>query len=199
VRHDAIAVCDEVWEHMRFDRAAHRPLMAEPGMRERTVKVGSAGKIFSMTGWKVGWTCAAPALTDAIGRAHQYMTFTTPPNLQAAVAWGLAKPEAWFEAMRADYQRSRDRLVGGLEASGYRVIPSEASYFVNVDLRASGLAVDDETFCRRAAVEAGVAGIPISTLYASGRRGAAVRLCFAKRDETLDAAVERLARARALF
>jgi aspartate/methionine/tyrosine aminotransferase len=199
VRHDVVAVCDEVWEHMRFDGAVHRPLIAEPGMRERTVKVGSAGKIFSMTGWKVGWTCAAPALTDAVARAHQYMTFTTPPNLQAAVAWGLAKPAAWFDAMRADYQRSHDRLVGGLQAGGFQVIPSEASYFVNVDLAASGITVDDETFCRRAVVEAGVAGIPVSPLYATGRGGAVVRLCFAKRDETLDAGVERLVRARGLF
>src|SRR3546814_3242137 len=88
---DAVAICDEVWEHLVFDGHAHIPLMTLPGMRERTVKIGSAGKIFSLTGWKVGWTCAAPRLTAAIARAHQFLTFTTAPSLQTAVAYGLGK------------------------------------------------------------------------------------------------------------
>ena len=93
VSHDVVAVCDEVWEHVVFDGLAHRPLMAEPGMRERTVKIGSAGKIFSLTGWKVGFVCADAALLRVLAKAHQFLTFTTPPNLQAAVAYGLAKDD----------------------------------------------------------------------------------------------------------
>ena len=192
VQHDAIAVCDEVWEHVRFDGATHRPLMAEPGMRERTVKIGSAGKIFSMTGWKVGWACAAPALLEGVIRAHQFLTFTTPPALQSACAWGLGKPGQWFDAMRSDYQRSRDRLASGLEAAGFAVIASQATYFLGVDLPASGIGLDDETFCRRAVVEAGVAAIPVSAFYAADPVRSVVRLCFAKADATLDQGVERL-------
>jgi N-succinyldiaminopimelate aminotransferase len=116
VTHDAIAICDEVWEHVVFDGASHTPLVALPGMRERTVKIGSAGKIFSLTGWKVGWMCAAPPISAGLARAHQFLTFTTPPNLQAAVALGLGKDDAYFSAMRAGYQRSRNRLSAGLAA-----------------------------------------------------------------------------------
>src|SRR3546814_2090859 len=97
---DAVAICDEVWEHLVFDGHAHIPLMTLPGMRERTVKIGSAGKIFSLTGWKVGWTCAAPRLTAAIARAHQFLTFTTEPSLQTAVAYALGKDDAYLTAMR---------------------------------------------------------------------------------------------------
>jgi aspartate/methionine/tyrosine aminotransferase len=195
VRHDLIALCDEVWEHVSFDGAVHRPLMAEPGMRERTVKVGSAGKIFSMTGWKVGWACAAPKLIGPVMGAHQYLTFTTPPNLQAAVAWGLAKPADWFETMRAGYQRSRDRLAAGLADAGFKVLPGQATYFLCVDLAASGVNIDDEAFCRQAVAEHGVAAIPVSAFYAADPVRTVVRLCFAKADHTLDEGVARLARA----
>lgn len=196
VAHDVVALCDEVWEHVRFDGTAHRPLMALPGMRERTVKVGSAGKIFSMTGWKVGWACAAPRLIGPIAAAHQFLTFTTAPNLQSAAAWGLAKPMEWFEAMRADYQRSRDRLVRGLARGGFAVLPSQATYFVCVDLTASGVDEEDERFCRRAAAEHGVAAIPVSAFYGAEPVRSVVRLCFAKADDVLDEAVERLVRAK---
>jgi aspartate/methionine/tyrosine aminotransferase len=196
VAHDVVALCDEVWEHVRFDGAAHRPLMAFPGMRERTVKVGSAGKIFSMTGWKVGWACAAPGLIRPVTSAHQYLTFTVPPNLQAAVAFGLAKPVEWFEAMRAGYQRSRDRLTRGLVEAGFAVIPSQATYFVCVDLAASGVNLDDEAFCRRAVAGHGVAAIPVSAFYGAEPVRNVIRLCFAKADDTLDEGVARLARAK---
>lgn len=196
VRHDLIALCDEVWEHVAFDGAHHKPLMAFPGMRERTVKVGSAGKIFSMTGWKVGWAIAAPALIGPVTGAHQYLTFTTAPNLQTAVAWGLGKPLDWFTSMRAGYQRSRDRLAAGLEAAGFTVLDSQATYFLCVDLAASGVNEDDEAFCRRAVTEHGVAAIPVSAFYAGDPVRSVIRLCFAKADETLDEGVARLARAR---
>src|ERR1700677_5178814 len=111
VRHDVSAVCDEVWEQVVFGNAVHRPLMAFPGMRERCVKIGSAGKMFALTGWKVGFLCAAPHLTEVIAKAHQFLTFTTPPNLQSAVAWGLGNSDDWFKAMPADLAVSRDRLA----------------------------------------------------------------------------------------
>jgi N-succinyldiaminopimelate aminotransferase len=199
VRHDVIAVCDEVWEHVVFDGRRHVSLMAMPGMRERTVKIGSAGKIFSLTGWKVGFACAAPPLAAAIAKAHAFLTFTTPPALQWAVAYGLAKDDGYFAPMRAGYARSRDRLAEGLASEGFAVLPSEGTYFLLVDLEASGIAADDQAFCERAVREAGVAAIPVSAFYAQDPVRSVVRLCFAKRDETLDAGVEALARARRLF
>jgi aspartate/methionine/tyrosine aminotransferase len=199
VRHDAIAVCDEVWEHVVFDGRRHLPLMALPGMRERTVKIGSAGKIFSLTGWKVGFACAAPPLAAAIAKAHAFLTFTTSPNLQRAVAYGLAKDDSYFAPMRDSFARSRDRLAAGLKAEGFTVLPSQGTYFLLLDLKASGIDMDDQTFADRAVREAGVATIPVSSFYAEDPVTSVVRLCFSKKDETLDAGIERLARARKLF
>jgi N-succinyldiaminopimelate aminotransferase len=199
VRHDVIAVCDEVWEAVIFDGLVHHPLMAQPGMRDRCVKIGSAGKLFGLTGWKVGFVCAAPALTSVIAKAHQFLTFTTPPNLQTAVAWGLDNSDDWFEGMPADLQRSRDRLTSALRAEGFAVLDSQGTYFLNIDLPGSGIAVDDRTFCLRAVKEAGVAAIPVSAFYETDPVTAIARLCFAKRDEILDEGAERLAKARKLM
>jgi N-succinyldiaminopimelate aminotransferase len=198
-RFDVTAICDEVWEHVTFDGRRHIPLIGLPGMAERTVKIGSAGKMFSLTGWKVGFVCAAPRLLSAIAKAHQFLTFTTPPNLQTAVAYGLAKDAVYFEAMRAEYQHGRDRLAAALTDGGWVVLPSEGAYFLCVDLKASGVAVDDLTFCRRAVEEAGVGAIPLSVFYAEAPVTHVVRLCFAKSDATLDAAAERLIAARTMF
>jgi len=192
VRSDAIAVCDEVWEHVVFDGKRHQPLILFPNMRERTVKIGSAGKIFNLTGWKVGLVCAAPRLMKVLAKAHQYITFTTPPNLQAAVAYGLLKDDAYFESLRAGLQRSRDRFTAGLKNLGFEVIPSEATYFLNIDIGPLREA-DDVAFCHRLVVDHGVAAIPVSAFYAEGVVRNVVRFCFAKRDATLDAALERLA------
>ena len=199
VRHDVIAVCDEVWEAVIFDGRVHHPLVAQPGMRERCVKIGSAGKLFGLTGWKVGFVCAAPALTGVIAKAHQFLTFTTPPNLQAAVAWGLDNSDDWFVDMPADLQRSRDRLTAALRAEGFAVLDSQGTYFLNIDLPASGIAVDDRTFCLRAVKEAGVAAIPVSAFYEADPVTTIARLCFAKADATLDEGAERLAKARGLM
>lgn len=196
VRHGAIAVCDEVWEQLVFGGARHRPLIAYPGMRERCVKIGSAGKMFSLTGWKVGFMGAAPAITEALAKAHQFLTFTTPPNLQAAVAWGLDNSEDWFAALPAQMAASRDRLASGLAREGFAVLPSQATYFLNIDLPASGVSLGDLEFCLRAVKEAGVAGIPVSTFYETDPVTSVMRLCFAKRDATLDAGIAALARAR---
>jgi N-succinyldiaminopimelate aminotransferase len=192
--HDAIALCDEVWEHVIFDGHQHIPLIALPGMRERTVKIGSAGKIFSLTGWKVGFVCAAPALMKVLAKAHQYITFTTPPNLQAAVAHGLMKDDAYFTGMRVDFQRSRDRLADGLKTLGFDVLPAAGTYFLNIDITPTGVS-DDVTFSKALVAEHGVATIPVSAFYAQDHVRNVVRFCFAKKDATIDGALERLEKA----
>jgi aspartate/methionine/tyrosine aminotransferase len=198
IAHDAVAICDEVWEQVIFERARHVPLIALPGMRERTVKIGSAGKMFGLTGWKVGFLCAGAELTRALSRTHQFLTFTTPPNLQAAVAWGLSRGDGWFEEMPAGLQRSRDRLAEGLRREGFVPLPAQGTYFLNIDLLASGVTEDDRSFALRAVREAGVATIPVSAFYEQDHVRTILRLCLAKADATLDEGVARLARAREL-
>jgi N-succinyldiaminopimelate aminotransferase len=163
--------------------------------RDRTLKIGSAGKMFSLTGWKVGFACGVPALMDQFAKAHQFLTFTTPPNLQRAVAYALSKPRSYFETMRADFQRSRDRLDAALKGEGFVTLPARGAYFLAIDLPASGIAMSDEAFAKHA-VEHGVATIPFSAFYANSGAPPLVRLCFAKKDETLDRGAEALARAK---
>lgn len=193
VKHDCIVVSDEVWEHVLFDGRRFDSMLH--ALRDRTLKIGSAGKMFSLTGWKVGFACGAPALTETFAKAHQYLTFTTPPNLQRAVAYGLGKGAAYFEGMRAGFQRSRDRLAGALRGEGFATLPAAGAYFLSIDLEASGIAMGDEAFARHC-IEHGVAVIPFSAFYAEPGSPALVRLCFAKKDETLDRGVEALAKAR---
>ncbi len=192
VRHDVTLICDEVWEAMVFDGRHVSPLSI-PALRDRTVKIGSAGKIFSLTGWKVGWACAAPALADAIAATHQFLTFTTATPLQWAVAEGLALPSEWHVAHRDDYARARAYLAGRLAAAGYVVLPSRATWFLIVDLAASGIALSDEEFAHRVLVEAGVATIPVSAFYAQTPQTDYVRLCFAKDEDVLARAADKLA------
>jgi N-succinyldiaminopimelate aminotransferase len=194
IAHDVIALCDEVWEHVRFG-GDHIPLFALPGMRDRTVKIGSAGKIFALTGWKVGWILADVPLARQVAKAHQFLTFTTPPALQWAVAEGLGKEAIWFDAMRAGFTASRTRLIEGLRRAGYVVLPSDATWFVSVDLPASGILLDDVTFADRMA-RGGVVTIPVSAFYAENPVTSIVRLCYCKDDATLDLAIERLAKMR---
>ncbi len=199
VKHDCVAISDEVWEHCVFDGAAHQSMLAAPGMRDRTIKIGSAGKMFSMTGWKVGFACAAPKLTEAFAKAHQFLTFTTPPNLQQAVAFGLIKPQEHFDGMRQQLVRARNRLATALKQEGFRILASAGTYFMGIDLRASGIDMGDADFAVRAVKECGVATIPFSAFYASPPETSLVRLCFAKSDATLDRGVERLSKARRLM
>jgi len=199
IRANAIVLADEVWEHLVFGSARFTPLARLPGMAERTVKVGSAGKIFSMTGWKVGWVVAPPALAEAIAKAHQFVTFSTPPNLQSAAAYGLGKTDDYFASMRAGFAAARDSMRAALEGAGYAALDCEATYFLCVDLAASGIALEDAEFCRRAVAEAGVAAIPVSAFYAESPVTNVIRLCFAKKPETVAAGVTALARARALL
>jgi len=195
-RHDLVLLCDEVWEGMVFGEAEHLSPLAIPALRERAVKVGSAGKIFSLTGWKVGWAVAAPPLAEAIARQHQFLTFTTPTPLQWAVADGLALPCEWHAAHRTRYEAGRERLVGRLTEAGYALLPADGTWFVTVDLAASGLPSDDEAVCERLVHEAGVASIPVSAFYRDEAERGYLRLCFAKEAATLDEAIARLARFR---
>jgi aspartate/methionine/tyrosine aminotransferase len=192
-RHDAYAVCDEVYEHLTFDGWRHIPLMSLPGMRPRCMRVGSAGKTFSLTGWKIGYVTAPAALAQTVAKAHQLLTFTTPPNLQRAVAVGLAQPDAYFEGLSRDLAAKRDRLAGGLARLGFGVLETRGSYFVSADFAPLGFAGDDVAFCRHITEHAKVAAIPVSAFYdgAEAPRHFA-RFAFCKQDAVLDAAIARL-------
>ncbi|MDP2214282.1 aminotransferase [Phenylobacterium sp.] len=198
VAHDLIAICDEVWEQVVFAPAVHRPLMGFPGMAGRCVKIGSAGKMFGLTGWKVGFLCAAEPLARHLAKAHQFLTFTTPPNLQVAVAFGLETMDDWWKQMPARLAASQQRLASALTREGFAVLASQGTYFLNVDLAASGVEMGDRDFARLAVEQAGVATIPVSALYETDPVATILRLCFAKADATLDEAAQRLGRARDL-
>ena len=197
--HELIVISDEVWEHVLLDGQRFTPLASLPGMAERTIKVGSAGKIFSLTGWKVGWMVAAAELAAVAARAHQFLTFSTAPNLQAAVAFGLDQGDAWIEPMRRRFARARDRMTEGLRAAGYEVLDAASTYFLCVDLEASGVVVEDESFAKAAVEQAGVAVVPLSAFAEDDPSRHLVRLCFGKKDETIDAGVAAMARAKELF
>jgi N-succinyldiaminopimelate aminotransferase len=192
VAHDAFAICDEVYEHILFDGRKHIPLMTMPGMRDRTLRIGSAGKTFSLTGWKVGYVTAAAKLLDPVAKAHQFATFTTPPNLQRAVAYGLAKDDSYYAGLASEQARKRDRLSAGLERLGFRVAPSAGTYFITADFTPLGLKGGDFEICKRMTVEAGVAAVPVSAFYGSDAPDHFLRFCFCKRDEVLDEALNRL-------
>jgi aspartate/methionine/tyrosine aminotransferase len=196
---DLIVISDEVWEHIVLDGRRFTPLATLPGMAERTIKIGSAGKIFSLTGWKVGWMVAAPALANVVARAHQFLTFSTAPNLQAAVAFGLNDGDAWLQPMRDRFERSRDLMTGKLREAGYTVLDAAATYFLCVDLKASGLDADDEAFAAAAVAQAGVAVVPLSAFAEKNPPRHLVRLCFGKKDETIEKGVAAMAKARELL
>jgi N-succinyldiaminopimelate aminotransferase len=199
VVNDLIVISDEVWEHILLDGQAFTPIASLAGMDKRTLKCGSAGKIFSLTGWKIGWLAASAEIATLAARAHQFLTFASAPNLQAAVAYGLNEGDGWLQPMRERFSRARDRMTAGLEAAGFAVLPSASTYFMCVDLAASGIALDDEAFARQAVAEAGVAVVPLSPFAEQDPPRHMIRLCFAKRDETIDAGVEAMATARKLM
>jgi N-succinyldiaminopimelate aminotransferase len=192
--YDAYAVCDEVYEHIVFGGARHVPFISRPGMRQRSLKIGSAGKTFSLTGWKVGLVVGPPELIRPVSRAHQFLTFTTPPNLQAGVAFGLGKTDAYFAGLQVELQRRHDRLASGLRSLGLDVLPSQGTYFLSFDIRSTGFKGDDVAFCRHLIENVGVAAIPISAFYEQEPVSHLARLCFAKQDVVLDSALERLGR-----
>ena len=194
IEHDVVCLCDEVYEHLLFDGLEHRPIASLDGMRERTLRISSAGKIFSLTGWKVGWIEGPADLMTAVMKAHQFVTFTTAPNLQKAVAYGLAKETAYYTDLAATLQGKRDRLARGLAKAGFPVLPCQGTYFINADITPFGIAGGDEAFCRLITEKAGVTAVPVSAFMRKGSIDTLIRFCFCKKDDILDAAADRLQR-----
>jgi N-succinyldiaminopimelate aminotransferase len=193
LRHDTYAICDEVYEHLVFDGMRHIPLMTLPGMRERTMRIGSAGKTFSLTGWKVGYITAAANLTPLVQKAHQNLTFTTAPNLQRAVAVGLAKDDEYFASLATNLQARRDQLAAGLTEVGFDVLPAHGSCFITADFAPLRFNGDDVAFCRHITEHAGVTAIPVTAFYdESDAPRHYVRFAFCKRQEVLEQAIGRL-------
>ncbi|MFM5908462.1 MAG: aminotransferase [Novosphingobium sp.] len=189
--HDLVAICDEVWEAVRFDGKRHRSLLDLPGMGRRTIKIGSAGKIFGVTGWKIGWLCASPDITGVLARAHQFITFTTPPALQYAVAEGLGD-DTLIASRRGGWAQSRDVLNTALAKAGFAALPNGATWFTCIDLPASGIDQSDYAFAEAAVMEGGVATIPVSAFYEDRAVTSVLRLCHCKAPDTLAEAVRRL-------
>lgn len=195
-RRNLLLICDEVYEHLTFDGVPHIPLITLPGMRERTVRVGSAGKIFSFTGWKIGWIIGPASLISPIMKAHQFVTFTTSPALQIGVAHGLDHEQEWYLDFPRQLAKRRDSLVAGLNAAGWRTMPCEGTYFVTADFRPLSNA-NDVDFARALTIGGGVTTIPLSVFYGSDGPTHFVRFAFCKKQATIDAALTRLASAKA--
>jgi N-succinyldiaminopimelate aminotransferase len=192
---DLLVLTDEVYEHLVFDGARHASIAAVPGMRDRTLVVGSGGKTFNTTGWKIGWICGPAAMVTAVKTAKQFLTFVNGGPFQPAIAVGLDLPDAHFERLRLDLQRRRDALVSGLRDAGLPVITPQATYFATVDVRPVQPDGDGLAFCRDLPHRAGVVAIPIGPFYdpADAHLGRhLVRFAFCKRDEVLAEAVQRL-------
>ncbi|MEZ7127227.1 pyridoxal phosphate-dependent aminotransferase [Nonomuraea sp. AD125B] len=191
---DLIAITDEVYEHLTFDGVAHVPMATLPGMRERTVMISSAGKTFSVTGWKTGWVCAPAPLVTAVQTVKQFLTFTASAPWQLAVAHGLRHELEWVSALRSGLQDKRDRLMEGLAAAGFEVLRPAGTYFVQTDIRPLGF-TDGLELTRRLPELAGVVAIPTQVFYDRPERGRHyVRFAFCKKDEVIDEAAARLKR-----
>jgi N-succinyldiaminopimelate aminotransferase len=192
--HDAYAVTDEVYEHLVFPDAAapHVPLATLPGMRERTLRISSAGKTFSCTGWKVGWVSGPAPLVSAVLRVKQFLTFVNGAPLQPAVAVALGLPDAYFADFAADMRARRDQLVAGLTDAGFGVLTPEGTYFVTADIGPLG-GRDGVEFCRALPERCGVVAVPTQVFYDDAEAGRRlVRFAFCKRPEVLTEAVTRL-------
>ena len=195
-QHDVLVVSDEVYDRMLYDRAVHVPIATLPGMWERTITLGSTGKTFGVTGWKVGWAIGTAALNQALRQAKQWITFTTPTPLQEATAVAIEQAQTlgYYAQLRAEYTERRDLLGGLLEQAGLSPLPVEGAYFISCDVGHLGYR-DDVTFCRALISEIGVAAIPTSLFYRDRSSTPAIaRFCFAKQHATLLAAGERLRR-----
>jgi len=183
-RFDAYVMSDEVWEQVVFDRQ-HLSVLHIPGLARRSIKIGSAGKIFSLTGWKVGFVVAEKGLIDQVAKAHQFITFATPPALQHGVAYGLGLSQARFEAALAELKGQRDYLSTLLTGAGFRLLPAEGTYFLNIDLRASGIEGSGLDFAFELIRNHGLATIPLQAFCETGRDLPVLRLCFAKSRDSL--------------
>ncbi|MEU1481732.1 pyridoxal phosphate-dependent aminotransferase [Streptomyces sp. NPDC001668] len=194
VERDLLVVTDEVYEHLVFDEAEHLPLASFPGMRERTVSIGSAGKTFSFTGWKVGWITSTPALVSAVRSAKQFLTYVSSGPFQYAVAEALSLPDSYFDAFRKDMLAKRDLLAAGLADAGFEVFKPAGTYFITTDIRPLGES-DGFAFCRALPERAGVVAIPNAVFYDHREAGAPfVRFAFCKKDDVLREAADRLRR-----
>ncbi|MFJ9893777.1 pyridoxal phosphate-dependent aminotransferase [Streptomyces sp. NPDC091280] len=192
VERDLLVITDEVYEHLVFDTAEHIPLATLPGMRGRTVSIGSAGKTFSFTGWKVGWVTGTPDLVTAVRSAKQFLTYVASGPFQYAVAEALSLPDSYFDAFRADLRAKRDVLATGLAEAGFGVFRPAGTYFVTTDIRPLG-ETDGFAFCRALPERAGVVAIPNAVFYDHREAGAPfVRFAFCKRTAVLEEAVGRL-------
>ena len=188
---DAVVICDEVYEHLVYDGRPHIPLATLPGMRDRCVRIGSAGKIFSLTGWKVGWVTGPRQLVSVVTKAHQFITFTTPPALQLGVAHGLTHEMDFPIALTARLQKNRDVLAAGLTQLGFEVQPCEGTYFLTAGV---GQLTNEKDFayCERLIREAGVALIPLSAFFQSGTPDTFVRFAFCKQQSLIEQSLDRL-------
>ena len=194
VEHDLLVITDEVYELLLFDGLAHRPLATLPGMAERTLSISSAGKSFSVTGWKIGWVCGPAELVAAVKAAKQFITFVGGAPFQPAVAHALNHELDWVARLRDSLQDKRDRLTDGLMDAGFGVYRSEGTYFVCADVRALGFD-DGIEFCRALPERAGVVVVPVQVFVDHPQPWRhLVRFAFCKRDEVLDEAITRLRR-----
>ena len=195
-KHDAVAVTDEIYEHILYGGARHIPMATLPGMAERTVTINGMSKTYSVTGWRVGWAIAPPVLSAAVRKVHDFLTVGAAAPLQEAGVVALGLPQAYYDDLAAAYARRRERLLAILERTGFRAFPPEGAYYVMADISAFGWE-DDVSFVRHLVQEIGVAVVPGSSFFenpAEGRR--LVRFAFCKKDETLDEAERRLSRLR---
>ncbi|MEO3823592.1 pyridoxal phosphate-dependent aminotransferase [Actinomadura sp. B10D3] len=194
--HDLVAITDEVYEYLTFDETEHIPLATLDGMRERTVSVSSAGKSFSVTGWKTGWVTAPAPYVRAVQTVKQFLTYAVSAPYQRAAAYALGNEIPWVEELRKSLQAKRDRLIAGLESAGFTAYRPQGTYFVQADIRPLGF-TDGMELARALPEEAGVVAIPTQVFYDHADAGAHfVRFAFCKKDEVIDEAVERLARLR---
>ena len=193
-RHDLIVVCDEVYEHLIFDGRDHVTMLSLPDMFERSVRIGSAGKTFSLTGFRIGYATGPEPLITGMMKAHQHLAYTSPAPLQQAVAEGLAFGDDYYRDFRAEMQKKRDVMAAGLEAAGFDVLACEGTYFATVDIRSVGRE-DDMAFCREITQQAKVAAVPISAFYHPSQDDIPryfARFCFCKKHDVLEEASRRL-------
>jgi N-succinyldiaminopimelate aminotransferase len=192
VEHDLVVITDEVYEHLVYDGREHIPLCTLPGMTERTLSVSSAGKTFSLTGWKVGWVTGPADLVHAVESAKQWLTFTSGAPLQPAIALALDEHTDYFLRLREELQRKRDRMAAGLRKTGMEVFDAQGTYFLATDVRGLGYR-DGLEFCLALPERAGVVAIPAQVFYDDVEEGRhLVRWAFCKEQDVLDEGVRRL-------